>query len=1188
MSKASDAAQRERLLRLSSLPDELIDTDDLPVIADWSTGVRGGTPGEMRARAAARPAPPSPIEAFIARWQGGEGGQERANYALFLSELCDVLGVPRPDPASANHETNDYVFERSVREKSIDGSLSLGRIDLYKRGSFVLEAKQSRQIGGSKEITGQTDLFGRSEPARRGTRGANRAWDVLMLNARRQAEDYARALPVDHGWPPFILVCDVGHVLEVYADFSGQGKNYAQFPDRQSFRIYLEDLRQPETRERLVRIWTDPLSLDPARKSARVTREIAERLASVSKALEADHHRPEDVAMFLMRCLFTMFAEDVGLLPKASFRNLLERCEQDPDRLQPMVGQLWEAMDRGDFAIAIEARVRRFNGEFFKNRTVLPLRREEIGELRQAASYDWREVDPSIFGTLLEQALDTGERKRLGAHYTPRAYVERLVVATVIEPLRADWDRALSTAERQKAEGRMNDAVATITAFHEALCRTRVLDPACGTGNFLYVSLELLKRLEGEVLEALADLGGQEALSGLQGHTVDPHQFLGLEINPRAAAIAELVLWIGYLQWHLRTQNGFPGDPILKAFRNIAVKDAVLEGDRSVVMRGGVAVEQEYGAPRQPAWPEAEFIVGNPPFIGGKDIRARLGDDRTEALWAAHPAMNESADFVMYWWDHAAGLLTRKASVLRRFGLVTTNSISQVFQRRVMERYLTAKVPISLVMAVPDHPWTKAGKDAAAVRIAMTVAEAGTREGRLLEVVREDALDTDAPLIEFSETEGSIHSDLTVGVDVTKAVPLRANEGLSSPGVKLHGAGFIVTPAEAGYLGLGRRAGLEKHIREYRNGRDLTARARGAMVIDLDGLGIEEIRDRFPEVYQHVYLRVKSERDTNNEEYGRLNWWLFGRKNTLMRGFTHGLRRYIATVETPKHRVFQFLDASILPDNMIVAIGSDDGFILGVLSARIHGVWTAMQGGTLEDRPRYTKSLCFDPFPFPTADDLQKHRVRTIAEDLDAHRKRVLADHPHLTLTGLYNVLEKLRAGTPPDALDRAERRIFDDGLVLILKEYHDRLDAEVAAAYGWPADLGDTEILARLVALNRERVREEATGLVRWLRPEYQIPRFGTAQQKAQLDLAGGAMRAPQAAKTKATFPTDDSAQTAAVMVALASATAPLDTDALALQFRQGRRIAPKVAAVLGALQRMGYVTATNAGRAWSLRRAA
>jgi hypothetical protein len=269
---------------------------------------------------------------------------------------------------------------------------------------FVLEAKQSRQKGGYKELSGQPDLFGEQIELSRGRRGAVRSWDVLMMNARRQAEGYARALPISHGWPPFILVCDVGHVIEIYSDFSGQGKNYAQFPDRQSFRIYLEDLRRPVIRERLVAIWREPISLDPARVAARVTREIAERLAAVSKSLEAANHPAEDVAMFLMRCLFTMFAEDVGLLPTASFRNLLERCEKDPSRFQPMVGQLWEAMDKGGFAYALETNVKQFNGEFFKSRAAVPLDREEIGELRRAASYDWREVDPSIFGTLLEQA----------------------------------------------------------------------------------------------------------------------------------------------------------------------------------------------------------------------------------------------------------------------------------------------------------------------------------------------------------------------------------------------------------------------------------------------------------------------------------------------------------------------------------------------------------------------------------------------------------------------------------------------------------------------------------------------------------------------------------------------------------------------------------------------------------------
>ncbi|WP_287988712.1 type IIL restriction-modification enzyme MmeI [Acidiphilium sp.] len=445
-------------------------------------------------------------ESFIARWGDREGGAERANYAMFLSELCDVLEVPRPDPASATTEDNDYVFERAVRKTAIDGANSSGRIDLYKRDCFVLEAKQTRQKGGKKEVALELDLFGDMSPGpARGRKagGGASGFDVLMFNAHRQATDYARALPVEHGWPPFILVCDVGNVIEVYADFSGQGKTYAQFPARRGFRITLDQLRDPAIRDRLRRIWTDPQSLDPARHAARVTRDIAARLAAVSRALEAEHER-EEVALFLMRCLFTMFAEDCGLLPPDAFKTILRRCEADPDLLGPTIGQLWEVMDKGGIALAIHARVPRFNGEFFRDQTVLPLSREAIGELRRAAEHDWREVDPSIFGTLLEQALDPDERRALGAHYTPRAYVERLVVATMIEPLRAEWAGALATAERQHADGREKAALATVSAFAEKLCGLRVLDPACGTGNFLYVALELLKRLEGG---AMAEFG---------------------------------------------------------------------------------------------------------------------------------------------------------------------------------------------------------------------------------------------------------------------------------------------------------------------------------------------------------------------------------------------------------------------------------------------------------------------------------------------------------------------------------------------------------------------------------------------------------------------------------------------------------------------------------------------------------
>jgi SAM-dependent methyltransferase len=1104
-------------------------------------------------------APNPAIETFIARWRNREGGAERANYAMFLAELCDVLAVPRPDPAAATPSDNDYVFERAVRKTALDGSTTIGRIDLYKRGCFVLEAKQTRQKGGGKEIAAPSDMFGAPAPRAKTARPAPSGFDVLMHNAHRQAIDYARSLPVDHGWPPFILVCDVGNVIETYADFSGQGKNYAQFPDRRGFRIALDQLRDAAIRDRLRRVWTDPQSLDPARHSARVTREIAERLATISRTLEAKHER-EAVAMFLMRCLFTMFAEDCGLLPPDAFKIILRRGEAEPDLLAAMVGQLWQAMNSGGVALAIQAKVRRFNGEFFADQTVLPLDKSAIAELRRAAEHNWHEVDPSIFGTLLEQALDPAERRALGAHYTPRAYVERLVVATIIEPLRAEWVEVLATAERQRAERREKDAIATVAAFAEKLCALRVLDPACGTGNFLYVALELLKRLEGEVLDALASLGGQEALAGLASHTVDPHQFFGLEANPRAAGIAELVLWIGHLQWHFRTHSGMPGEPILKAFHNIRVADAVLDPNTG----------------RRPDWPAADFIIGNPPFIGGKDIRARLGDAYAEALWRAHPEMNNAADFVMYWWDHAAELLTAKGSALRRFGFVTTNSITQVFQRRTIERHLAAKAPISLVMAIADHPWTKATRDAAAVRIAMTVAEAGKRDGVLFTVTAESGLDTDAPKITLAARSGPINADLTIGVDVTRAKALRSYEGLCSPGVKLHGAGFIVTPAQAAQLGLGRRPGLENHIRPYRNGRDLTARPRGVMVIDLFGLSSDEVRQRFPEVYQHLLTAVKPERDQNNRATYSENWWIFGEPRKDLRPALAELPRYIATVETAKHRIFQFLDASILPDNRLVCFGMSDAYDLGILSSSVHVAWTLEAGGTLEDRPIYTKSRCFDPFPFPDPPDTIRREIAAIAEDLDAHRKRVLAEHLHLTLTGLYNVRDLIRAGTKPADMAEADRRTLDDGLVLILDERHRELDRAVSAAYGWEADLSEAEILARLVALNATRQAEEARGRVRWLRPDYQIPRFGRPEEK--LDLIGGDLRPERIEASRRTFPADEVAQTAEIMAALATAPGAISANEIALRFK-GRALRPKVESVLAGLLRMGIITQAARG---------
>ncbi len=1123
---------------------------------------------------------------------------ERANAQPFLSELCDVLGVPRPDPASGG--TGPYRFERNVTHHEADGSTTTRRIDLYKRGCFVCEAKQ----GGAADR--QARLFVHETEAQRRANIRNTpAWARHMQQAKGQAEGYARDLPAGEGWPPFLIVCDVGFCLDLYADFSGTGKHYAQFPDRERFRIYLPDLRRPEIRALLRGIWLDPKALDPSLRRAEVTRDIAALLAKLAAALEGTsarpRHAPAHVATFLMRCIFCMFAQSVDLLPeRTSFSDLLRRCQGDRVKFVGLLGDLWRTMDAGGFSAALAATLLRFNGGLFRpgphgGADPLPVTEDELALLILAAGQDWADVEPAIFGTLLEQALDRRERGRLGAEFTPRPFVERLVLPTVMEPLREEWDGVRAAAEEAMANDDAPEAARRVRAFHATLCSIRVLDPACGTGNFLYVTLELMKRLEGEVLDTLAGYArGDAGLLDLAGATVDPHQFLGLDVNPRAVPVAELVLWIGYLQWHFRTNGAAPpAEPILRDFRTIREADALLRYDRTeadkdargtpVTRWGGrttlhpvtgekvpdltdqALVMRPVGGTPAP-WPAADFIVGNPPFVAGKDLRAELGGGYAEALWAAYPKVPPSADLAMFFWWRAAELV--RAGKARRFGFITSNSIRQVFCRRVIAAAMTGAKRVHLVFAIPDHPWSQ-GEGAAAVRIAMTVAARGAGSGRLLTVLKEGP--GAVPEVVVAERVGIVNADLTTGVSPDAARPLRANERLCSPGVKLHGKGFIVSPATAASLGLGRVPGLDRHIRPYLNGKDMTGRSRGVLVIDLLGLTEAELRQRFPAVFQHLLMRVKPERDQNARGSYRNSWWVFGEPRRDLRPALLGLSRYVATVETAKHRLFVFQHAAVLPDNMLVCIATADPFHLGVLSSRVHTCWALAAGGWLGfgNDPRYNKTRCFDPFPFPAVTPAQAKEIGALAEELDALRQTRLAAGQDLTLTGLYNVLAALRAG---QTLTPAERDVLEAGQVEVLRHLHDRLDAAVAAAYGWPADLEPAAIVARVVALNQARAAEEAQGKIRWLRPDYQAPEeTAQAARREQLEIAV----TPDAALPS--WPKAPGAQYVALRAALARSGGAGPAD-LARQFT-GVRPA-KLVPMLEVLAAMGQAREAGGGR--------
>jgi len=1138
---------------------------------------------------------------FISRWQGS-GGAELANSQSFLKELCALLDVPQPEPTAADESRNAYAFEKAVEFNNGDGTTSSGRVDLYRRGAFVLESKQ----GADRKDAEQAEILAtvtkqkkhRSGTALRGTA----AWEQAMVKARQQARRYAEAMPDE--WPPFLIVADVGHCFDLYADFTQSGKNYIPFPDPQSYRIPLADLADEAVREKFRAIWLNPLALDPSRRTAKVTREVAQRLARLAKSLEGQA-TPDVVAQFLMRCLFTMFAEDIeiGGLKKGDFTRLLTARRGKPQSFVPMLEQLWREMNTGGFSVILEGTLKQFNGGLFEDQTALPVNEDQLELLIEAAEAQWNDVEPAIFGTLLERALDPVERHKLGAHYTPRAYVERLVMPTIIEPLREQWDTAYATAVAQYEEGQAADAVKTVRRFHEQLCETRVLDPACGSGNFLYVALELMKRLEGEVLKALRDFGDHQKVL----LTITPHQFLGIEVNPRAAAIADLVLWIGYLQWHFRTRGDTDlSEPIIRKFHNIECRDAVLDWDRlePVVDNSGKPVtrwdgrttkphpvtgeevpdetaqvqELRYINPRKAEWPKTDYIVGNPPFIGGWKLRHDLGDGYTDALWEVNTDIPNKADYVMYWWNEAARIVTSDDAF--RFGFITTNSIRMEFNRRIVRTWTLGNALLSLRFVVPDHPWVDS-TDGADVRISMTVGDSkkSGKEGALCSIIPSDRTKHAVSGDTFETLNGIIQSNLTIGPDLDTTLTLQANQGLSFAGVKLHGAGFVLQPVDAERLRQ-TYSHDRRFIRPYMNGRDFAQRARGASVIDLYGMTVEDARTTCPEVLDWVIRYVKPERDQNRDQGIRENWWLHGRTRGEMRAAMISLTRYIATPETAKHRMFTFLSEEVLPDNKLITVVTDDAFILGVLSSQIHGKWALPMGGRLGvgNDPVYQNLRCFDRFPFPDPDDATMERIRELGEQLDAHRKRQQELHPDLTMTGMYNVLEKLRSG---EALTTKERTIHEQGLVSVLKQIHDDLDAAVTDAYGWPHDLSDEEILQRLVELNHERAAEEAREIVRWLRPEFQNP-AGAVPTQTQLEIAEDEVEVPvkpaTAKRKKESWPSALPDRIRAVRTALATHHEPVAPSDLAQLFTRAR--AAVVEELLDTLVAVGQARQTDDGR--------
>lgn len=1143
--------------------------------------------------------PPVDISAFIDKWRGS-AASERANKDSFLLDLCDILGVPRPDAATGDVDRDRYVFERDA--VLLKDKQTIGKIDLYKHGCFILEAKQGSEADSKKVGT-----------ARRGTP----AWSVAMQEAFGQARTYADTIDPP---PPFVIVTDIGHCFDIYASFDGT-RNYRKFPDALNSRIFVEHLaREPRHVETLRTIFTEPQALDPSKRAVKVTREIAGHIANLARILEDEGHAPVRVAKFLMRCLFTMFAEDVELLPKGIFAEALrKRWVEHPAAFPGEVEDLWKRMNEGGYLFGA-GNIWQFNGGLFSDPAALPLTKQQLLLLQWAAESNWADVEPAIFGTLLERALDPKERHRLGAHFTPRAYVERLVKPTIEEPVRAEWDtvraQVLSLVGAEDPDRNLKavaEARRVVNDFYDRLTRIRVLDPACGSGNFLYVALDLFKRIENEIIDLLDNLGEDRTRVAfgrtLSGRMVTPEQFHGIEIKEWAKEITELVLWIGWLQWQMRTRGwkSDPPQPILRDYHNIECRDAVLAYDEKVPLldengepvtrwdgetmkRHPVTGEEvpdedartpvyRYVNPRKAEWPDTDFIVGNPPYIGNKRMRLALSDEYVEALRAAHNDVAVTADYVLYWWNEAARRVRYQGA--RRFGLIATNSLGQTFNRPVLEQHMAGIPALRLAFVIPDHPWVDSA-GGAAVRISMSCGDISAGPGELCVVSDERNTGNDTPDVILQCQRGLIHADLTVGVNVREATirKLKANSSLGFMGVTPAGDGFRINEDDFRPLTL-TASELPEVVRRFVTGRDVLGKAEQRFIIDFFGHTEDAAREHFPELYQWIVERVLPERRQNKRASYREKWWVFAEPRSTLRSALDGIDSYIAVVRVSKFKVFVRVPSDVLPDSGIIAIASDDYFIAGVLSSRIHVTWALLVSGTLEDRPYWNVSVAFDPFPFPAPDELSKRRIRELAEQLDEHRKRQQELHPDLTITGMYNVLGKLRDG---EELTPKEKKIHEQGLVSVLKQIHDDLDAAVFDAYRWPHDLTDEEIIERLVALNAERADEERRGIVRWLRPEFQNPSGAGAAAQTSIEMEPEPAAPTPAVLALPPWPKDLPQQITVVrdLVVVNDGGRLWTADLAAKSFKGARR--KEVESVLDSLTALGLLIAfqTDEGKRW------
>lgn len=890
-----------------------------------------------------------------------------------------MLGHPTPAEADPTGET--FCFEKGA-EKHGGGD---GFADVWKKDFFGWEYK-----GKHKDL--------------------DNAYNQLLL--------YRDALAS----PPILVVCDLDRIV-IHTNFTKTVSAAHEIP--------LERLGEPRSLEILRAVFFDPEKLRPGKTSVAITQEAAQHFADMAESMRKRGLDSAEVAHFLDRVVFCLFAEDIGLLPNQIFTRITEKSGGDPAKFARFIAQLFEAMAKGgEFGLET---IRHFNGNLFDGATVPDLTADEVTRITASARLDWSAVEPSIFGTLFERGLDPAKRSQLGAHFTGKEDIDVLVDAVVMQPLRREWDETKQIVEALLTTGKkkpgaapvqlsnpakkkaMGEAEAIIQRFLTRLQSVKVLDPACGSGNFLYVTLQKLKDLEKSVILHSMD-------SGLASFfpMIGPWQLYGIELNPYAHDLAQMTVWIGWLQWLKFNGFGSPEEPILRAMSsNFQCKDSILD-------------LSDPANPAEPDWPKVDFIVGNPPFLGGKIMRKELGDAYMTQLFGVwKDRVPREADLCCYWFEKARAHIEKGGC--KRAGLLATQGVRGGANREVLKRIQDSG---NIFWAISDREWIQ---DGANVHISMAAFDNGTEETRTLD----------------GKAVATINANLSSATDITQAKVLNENSGIAYMGDTKIGSFEIPESLAQEWLAKRNPNGKSNAevVRPWANGLEITRIPQKLWIVDFPPGMTEAEAAQYEAPFEYIREKVKPTRIENKRAAYANRWWIHGEARPEVRASCLVLPRYLATPRVAKHRLFVWLAGRVLPDSALIVFARSDDYFFGVLHSRVHEVWALTLGTRLETRPRYTPTTCFETFPMPHPAPAQEKVIAVAAKKLDDARNNWLGDRSDksLTLTALYNKKPTW------------------------LVDAHRALDAAVFAAYGWKPDMTEADLLAALLALNQARAAPAA-----------------------------------------------------------------------------------------------------------------